>query len=357
MPPAATAVRAAREFAADAVRRVDPLGRGLINDTFLVSTAATRFVLQRLNAQVFPEPVAVVANLRVLSDHARTLPPHPHGFHLPELVPTRTGPDFHRDAEGGIWRALSYIEGARNLAVLDDPAQAEQVGHALGRFHSLAGGLAPESLRDTLPGFHIAPEYLASFDRVLARSRPPPDSTELREALAFVEARRDIVDGLEQAKRAGRLRARVIHGDPKLDNILFDAVSGRAVSLIDLDTVKPGLIHYDLGDCLRSCCNRGGKTGGEPAFDLDLGRAILRGYLAEAGELLAAADRDHLYDAIRLLPFELGLRFLTDHLAGDVYFKVAAPGQNLERARAQFRLTESVERQEPAIRTVIRELG
>jgi Ser/Thr protein kinase RdoA (MazF antagonist) len=360
MPILEAAARAAAEFAGGPVLRIEPLGRGLINDTFLASAESFRFVLQRINHRVFPEPAAVMANLRALSDHIQRLPAGARtgGWRLPGIIPTRAGEDVHRDGEGGCWRALSYIEGARSLARLADSVQAEQVGHALGRFHALASGLAPDSLHDTLPGFHIAPAYLARFDEAATRPRPEKDSAELREALDFVEARRSIIDVLEEAKRQGKLKLRVIHGDPKLDNVLFDDATGRAVSLIDLDTVKPGLIHYDLGDCLRSCCNRAGEHGGcaDAGFDLDLCRTILKGYMAEARGFLTAADREYLYDAIRLLPFELGLRFLTDHLAGDVYFKVDRPGQNLHRARVQFRLAESVERQEGDIRGIIEAL-
>lgn len=344
MTSPAAAVRAAAEFAEGTVHRVEPLGRGLINDTYLASDGARRFVLQRINGRVFPDPPAVMANLRALSDHARRGPVDPSGWRLPEIIPTRSGDDFYRDGQGGYWRSLSFIDGTCSLDRLADEPQAEQVGRALGRFHAVANGLDTDALLDTLPGFHIAPAYLAQFDAVAARPRSAPDSAALREALDFVATRRAMAGVLEDAKARGELKTRVIHGDPKLDNVLFDESGRRAVSLIDLDTVKPGLIHYDLGDCLRSCCNRRGEQAAEaPVFDLDVCRAILRGYAAEARDFLSAADWDYLYAAIRLLPFELGLRFLTDHLAGDVYFKVEWPGQNLARARVQFGLMASVE--------------
>lgn len=355
------AFHAVRQFIDEPGIAVSLLGRGLINDTYLVSAAACRFVLQRINHQVFPDPPAVMANLRVLSDHVRRhrTDPAACGWRLPEIIPTLAGEDFYRDEAGGYWRSLSFIEGARGLPALENEFQAEQVGQALGRFHALAGGLPTGALRDILPGFHIAPAYLARFDQAAALAGPEADAAELREALEFVDARRAGIGVLEEAKARGELRMRVIHGDPKLDNVLFDETTGRAASLIDLDTVKPGLIHYDLGDCLRSCCNRAGESadGAEARFDLEVCRAILRGYWAEARGFLTEADRHYLYDAIRLLPFELGLRFLTDHLAGDVYFKVEARGQNLRRARVQFRLAESVEGQRGAILGILGELG
>jgi Ser/Thr protein kinase RdoA (MazF antagonist) len=175
-----------------------------------------------------------------------------------------------------------------------------------------------------------------------------------------VEERLDLVPVLEHACAAGRLRRRPIHGDPKVNNVLLCERSGRALALVDLDTVKPGLVHYDIGDCLRSACNRAGEETTDLEgvhFDLDLAEALLRGYLAEAGSCLSEADLNHLYDSIRLLPFELGLRFFTDHLAGNVYFKARHPRHNLERARVQFRLTESIEAQENELRVLIRALS
>jgi Ser/Thr protein kinase RdoA (MazF antagonist) len=226
----------------------------------------------------------------------------------------------------------------------------------LGRFHVLSSEIPPETLHDTLPGFHETPGYLKNLDAAVAacdRSRLSPDT--VPKALEYVESRRDTANVLEAGRLRGDLRLRVIHGDPKLDNVLFDIGSDDAVSLIDLDTVKPGLIHYDIGDCLRSCCNMADKENGErqAAFDLDCCRAILRGYLAETRETLSPADQAYLYDAIRLLPFELGLRFLTDHLVGDVYFKVDWAGQNLSRALSQFQLARSVEAQADAIRRML----
>lgn len=348
------AERAAAQFTKAALVAVTPLGRGHINDTFLVATETGRFVLQRLNRGVFPDPVAIMANVRILCDHWRG---HSRAdlLRLPQLIRTLAGEDYHRDEEEGFWRALSYLDGSRTLDRLADRPQAEQVGAALGRFHALVADLDPGHLYPALPGFHIAPQYLAQLDALLAHRGPVPESAELRAALEFVEARRPAIEVLEQAKQQGQLQARVIHGDPKLDNVLFDGAGRRALGMIDLDTVQPGLILYDLGDCLRSCCNPRGETPADGAvrFDADLCEAILRGYLAEARGLLSAADVAYLYDAIRLLPLELGLRFLADHLAGDRYFKVSFRGQNLHRAQVQFQLTFSVERQERRLRRLL----
>jgi Ser/Thr protein kinase RdoA (MazF antagonist) len=353
------AVHAAGWFVAGTdVVRLETLGRGLINDTYLVTTTTRRFVLQRINTHVFPDPVAVMANMRRVTDHVSQLGggtgiPR---WQLPSVIPTLTGADVHCDEKGKYWRAISYIENTRGLDSVRNPVHATEVGRVLGRFHVLSSEIPPETLHDTLPGFHETPGYLKNLDAAVAacdRSRLSPDT--VPKALEYVESRRDTANVLEAGRLRGDLRLRVIHGDPKLDNVLFDIGSDDAVSLIDLDTVKPGLIHYDIGDCLRSCCNMADKENGErqAAFDLDCCRAILRGYLAETRETLSPADQAYLYDAIRLLPFELGLRFLTDHLVGDVYFKVDWAGQNLSRALSQFQLARSVEAQADAIRRML----
>lgn len=340
------------------VTEVRAYGQGLINDTFLIGTAGgRRAILQRLNAQVFPHPEHILVNLRTILDHARSL--NLPGLRLPVLYPARDGRDFVTDTAGGLWRALEFIPGTRSLATLANPEQAQAVGTTLGRFHRLLHELPVARLHTTLPGFHVTPDYLRHFDEVLQDSVVDP-GVALRDALAFVEEHHEQAGVLEQAKAAGALVLRPTHGDPKLDNFLFDAHARQVLALIDLDTVQPGLVQVDLADCLRSCCNRAGESPAElfaVRFDLDAAGAIVRGYLGEAREFLGSDDYDYLFEAIRLIPFELGLRFLTDHFAGDRYFRVAQHGQNLLRARVQFRLTEDIERHEGAIRRLIESLA
>lgn len=353
-----SALAIARQFDFGApLRGLSPHGRGLINDTYLAaidSIPPRCAILQRINSNVFPQPQRIMENLRTLLDHAQRTPAQSIStLRLPGLYRAHDGSDFVRDAGGGCWRAMHFIDGTRTLETLAGPVQAYNIGHALGDFHALLNELPTAHLHTTLPGFHIAPDYLTQFDAVSARIA---DDTGAAAACDFVEARRAFIHTLEQGKNSGILPLRAIHGDPKLDNFLFDARSDRVMSLIDLDTIQPGLIHYDIGDCLRSCCNRGGEAARDPEtvqFDLELCIAILRGYVDSARGFLTAPDFDFMYDAIRLLPFELGLRFLTDHLAGNVYFKIQTPGQNLHRARVQFQLTERIEQNEATIRRVI----
>jgi Ser/Thr protein kinase RdoA (MazF antagonist) len=343
---------------------VRPYGHGLINDTFVVSIdTGHRAILQRINRHVFPKPEQIMNNLRTLMDHIRQHQTSDKAaareLQWPGIFSTRDGRDSVVDAHGGFWRAMGFVENTRTLETITDTSQAEEVGFALGRFHALIHDLDPSRLHETLPGFHNAPNYLARFAAATVRRRETPDNAELHHCLAFVETRRSLADVLEIPRREGKLQLRPIHGDTKLNNFLFDVDSGRAVSLIDLDTVQPGLIHFDIGDCLRSCANSAGESPEDLAavrFDLDICHAVIKHYFFEAHAFLTPYDHHYIYDAIRLIPFELGLRFLTDHLEGNHYFKTDWPDQNLHRALVQFALTTSIERNEEKIRSQIKEL-
>jgi Ser/Thr protein kinase RdoA (MazF antagonist) len=345
----------AARFALDTpVQRLEPLGGGLINSSFLVEAGGSRWVLQRINGAVFPYPERIMDNLAALSAHLAAQPAA--GLCVPGLVPAADGGAWVRGDDGAVWRLMAFIEGSRVLPRLEDEAQAREVGRALGAFHRSVHDLPSGSMVVTLPGFHSIPGYLDAFTGALRRGEGDRHPPEIGAAIAFVAARQGNAGVLEKARRDGHLPERVIHGDPKLDNILFDREGIRALGLIDLDTVQPGLVHYDIGDCLRSCCNRGGESSpraAAPAFDLDLCRAILAAYAERMGDLLAPAEVALLYQAVRLIPFELGLRFLTDHLEGDRYFRVSAPGENLVRAGIQFALVEDIERKARQIRGII----
>ena len=349
-----------------AVQRIEPLGSGNVNATWQVHLAGAgdtprSLVLQRLNTQVFPRPDLVMANIRRLGEHLDrpgALAAVTGRWEVPRVVPARQSGLPWLEVDGQSWRLLTFIADSRTLETIADLPQALEVGRALGTFHALIHDLPAEDLADTLEGFHVTPSYLAQFERVLRRTAVP-FTPQAQHCLAFIRDREGFMSVLEDARRAGRLSLRPIHGDPKVNNILFDAAGRRAIALVDLDTVKPGLIHYDIGDCLRSGCNRLGEESEDwrsVRFDLELCEAILQGYIGVAHRFLSDADYAHIPDAIRLLSLELGLRFFTDHLAGDVYFRTTRPRHNLQRALVQFRLTESIETQQEAIQAMVQRL-
>lgn len=339
-------------------------GNGNVNDTFLVTLdgrTEKRFILQRLNTRVFRRPELVMQNIRAFTAHIdnhRPSPPLPLGrrWEVPRLLLTKDGRDHFIDVAGSFWRAISFIEHARSFETIQHVEHAQEVGYALARFHSLISDLPINQLADTLEGFHITPSYLRHYDQVLAKYRPKK-SPEVKYGLRFIDKRRIWAGVLEEAKEQGKLPLRPIHGDPKVNNVLIDRTTHQAVSIIDLDTIKPGLVQYDISDCLRSGCNPSGEDTGQweaVRFETELYRAILQGYLVPAKGFLLENDYSYLFESIRLIAFELGLRFFTDYLEGNVYFKVGQEEQNLFRALVQFKLTESIESQESEIRAIIR---
>ena len=343
---------------------IQSLGNGNINDTFLVSLddlEQTRFVLQRINTNVFRHPQRVMKNMYILTEHVHAKLQNQlqdRRWEIPRVILTKTGQDHWNTGDRDYWRAISFIEGSESFDIIADVSQAQEVGYALGMFHELISDLPSEQLTDTLEGFHITPLYLQQYEEILAQNTVK-SSPEVDYGLSFVRDRAEWCSVLENAKKEGKLPLRLMHGDPKVNNVMFDRKTGKAVSVIDLDTVKPGLVHYDIGDCLRSGCNPMGEETQDWQniyFDLKLCRGILTGYLAIAKTFLIDNDYAFLFDAIRLISFELGLRFFTDHLAGNVYFKVKYPDHNLARALVQFKLTESIENQEIQIRQLITDL-
>jgi Ser/Thr protein kinase RdoA (MazF antagonist) len=345
---------------------VEEYGNGNVNDTFLVtldSKEEKHFILQRINTRVFRRPELVMLNMRTFTEHVRqrlqgaVLSPG-RRWEVVRVLLTEDGEDHWIDPAGSFWRSISFIDGSQSFETIKDIDHAKEVGFALGMFHNLLSDLPSEKLADTLEGFHITPRYLHHYDEVLAQNRPQK-SPEVDYGLRFIKERRKWSKVLENAKGQGRLRLRPIHGDPKVNNVMMDNATGQAISIIDLDTVKPGLVHYDIGDCLRSGCNPLGEETEQwemVRFDPELCQAILQGYLSLARDFLTENDYEYLYDAIRLIAFELGLRFFSDYLEGNVYFKANHQEHNLARALVQFKLTENIESQKEAIQFIIRDL-
>jgi Ser/Thr protein kinase RdoA (MazF antagonist) len=345
--------------------QIQPLGNGNINDTFLVTVDAPldhQFVLQRINTQVFQQPQLVMQNMRILTEHVHAkTQAHPldRRWETPRVLLTTTQQDHWNTIDGDFWRAISFIDGSEVLESIQDVAHAEEVGYALGMFHHLISDLPPTQLADTLAGFHITPHYLEQYTAIAAQTSVVAEQPEVAYCHNFIQERSTWAAVLESAKASGKLPLRLMHGDPKVNNVMIDSATQQAISLVDLDTVKPGLVHYDIGDCLRSGCNPLGEetqVWEQVYFEPALCEGILQGYLTMGRQFMTENDYAYLFDAMRLIAFELGLRFFTDYLAGDAYFKVKYPEHNLSRALVQFKLTASIEAQEKSIQTLIRSL-
>ncbi len=348
---------------------VIPIGGGNINDTFLAifrnAFSETQVILQRINDKVFPKPEVIMANMHLITRHAhqklaKEIETSDRVWQLPKIIPTRDGNDFYRcEDDGSYWRVITKIASATTFPTTQGPEHAAECGAVLAHFHWLVSDIDPTLLANPLPGFHITPGYMELYDKTLgdksAQARLTT-SVEARRLAKMIDERRDFASTLARAIANGEIQNRVMHGDPKITNIMIDDYTGKGTAIIDLDTVGPGLVHYDFGDAIRSICNPAGEEEmnlNKVIFDMDLFEAFVRGYLHYGKAFLTEADREYLFDSVRLITFELGLRFFQDYLAGSVYFKTKSPTQNLNRARVQFRLCESIESRERMIRAAL----
>jgi aminoglycoside phosphotransferase (APT) family kinase protein len=264
------------------------------------------------------------------------------------IVPTRSGRPYYRDEGGQYWRTFVFIEGVHTLEAVQTPAQAYQAGRAFGEFQNLLVDLPGARLHETIPDFHNTRKRFRAFQKSLERDHVNR-AQEARAEIQFALHREKIVDVILRALSSGRIPERITHNDTKFNNVMLDATTGEAMCVVDLDTVMPGCALYDFGDMIRT------TTSPTLEDELDLDKVTMHmpifeklaaGYLETAGRFLTRAERSMMAFAGKLITFETGLRFLTDFLSGDTYFRIHRPGHNLDRCRTQFRLVESIEAQE-----------
>lgn len=323
---------------------VTTLGEGNINDTFLVRTKERVFVLQRINSQVFPEPQIIIDNLEQLSRHLNSTPSSSkQRWEDASLIPALDGSTSIHDDEENMWRALSYIENSICYSRAETSLQAEQTGWALGYFHKRLAGLQTDRMKASLPGFHELKHYLLQYDQ-LPKNNSWDNS---QEVLFCTEAIKDIREDallFEKILHKNKITPTLVHGDPKIANVLFDKETKLAISLIDLDTVGPGFPQHDIGDCLRSVCNSGGEESDldKVIFDLNLCEQTLAGYFKASEGGLTTDDSALIYDGLKAITYELGLRFFTDFLQGGIYFKCNKPEEILHKALVQFTLLQDI---------------
>lgn len=321
------------------------LGQGNINDTYLVRHRKTALIIQRINKAVFHDPEIVAENAAMVSVHiSEKLGEHAKTC-FPATVQTNHGEAYCRDHLGGVWKAQRYLDATQVLTALHNRHQAHEIGRCLGSFHRMVDDLAPTRLGAALPYFHNLLKYLEKYDAARKHSSLR-EGTGLDYCNAYIDKNRERASFFEEARNRGDLQVRVSHGDPKVANVLFDSNGSKAVTLIDFDTVGPGLLLQDLGDCLRSCCSQSGEDDYAAAVrcDVDFAAGTIAGYALE--NELSGFEKGNLHTALYLITFELGLRFFTDYLLGNPYFKVQRNDDNLQRAIVQFKLATSIDDQQ-----------
>ena len=327
-----------------------PYGTGHINDSYCVvfdqAGAQARYILQRINHHVFKNPVAVMENIQRVTSHlgAQVAVEPDSERRVLTLIPVRDGRVWHLDAEGNYWRAYRFIERARTYDAVEFAEQAYQAARAFGRFQKLLVDLPAPRLHDTIPDFHHTPKRFAALERAIAVDAAGRASLATRE-IEFAFARKSITHVLLDAN----LPERVTHNDTKINNVMLDDATGEGICVIDLDTVMLGLAPYDFGDMVRTMTSPASEDEcdlSQVTMQFPLFEALARGYLSSAGTFLTDAEKELLVFSGKLITFEQGIRFLTDYLAGDVYYKVHRERHNLDRCRTQFKLVESIEQQE-----------
>lgn len=331
-----------------------PYGNGHINDTFAVQVrdaggGGRRFILQRINHAIFTDVPRLMANIERVTTHLQAKfagwPGHDPRQETLTLVPTRTGASFLHDAAGHFWRMYVFIEGARTLEVAEHPAQAREAARAFARFQRLLADLPPPRLAETIPGFHDTPRRFAALERSIAADRCNRAALAGPE-IAFARAREALTPVVVAGLAAGTLPERITHNDTKINNVMLRTGDDCGQAVIDLDTVMPGSVLYDFGDQVRTTTCTGGEDERDLAqvrFRPELFEALVAGYLEEAGAFLTPGEVDLLAFCGRLITLEIGLRFLTDFLDGDVYFRTRYPEHNLVRTRTQFARLRAME--------------
>lgn len=338
-----------------------PYGGGHINDTYLVSDGAThQYLLQRINHRVYTDVVGLMNNIRRVTEHLRRQPPTSATLTTLRVITTRDGSLFYQDAVGNYWRVLTFIRDSIAYDVANSPTQAQEAGRAFGQFLARLRDLPEPPLHETIPVFHHMKSRLDNFTHarqtdVAQRAGLVPDE------ITFVRHRADEMLALHDRVERGQIPRRVTHNDTKLNNVLLDPLTHQARCVVDLDTVMPGTVVYDFGDAVRTIAS----TAPEDEADLEKVQlrlpyyeAFARGYLSETRVFLTDQETKQLPFAGRYMTFMMGLRFLTDYLAGDVYYKTQHSEHNVQRARAQFRLITRMEtRYEEMVDVVQRLVG
>ncbi len=337
---------------------VGPFGEGLINDTYLVKTAgdAPDYVLQRINHAVFKDVEGMQRNIIAVTDHIRRKLQEQGADDIErkvlEFAPAKdSGKTYYFDGEN-YWRASIFIEDTDTISEVT-PSTARAAGEAFGRFQKMLSDI-DEQLTESIPDFHNMEFRLKQLKEAVAEDKAGRLG-EVKELLEVIAAKEEKMTEPERMYREGRLPKRICHCDTKVNNMLFDK-NGEVLCVIDLDTVMPSFIFSDFGDFLRTgaCTTAEDETDTEKIdFKMDIFRAFAEGYISEAKVFLTEEEIEWLPYAVELFPYMQAVRFLTDYINGDTYYKISYPEHNLVRTKAQLKLLEAIERRLPEIKSFI----
>ncbi len=344
----------------------EPCKVGHINETYMATYnqggTLARYIHQKVNQTVFKDPAAVMENLVRVTSHLRKRLMEENARDVTRkaltLIPARNGDSCYRDPAGEYWRTFVFVERAQTFESVQNPHQAYEAGRAFGRFQNLLVDLPGNRLHETIPHFHNTRRRFTALQEAIGHD-PYNRVKTAQPEIEFAKQQEGMVDLLLNALARGEVPERIAHNDTKFNNVMLDWETGEALCVLDLDTVMPGLVLYDFGDMVRTTTSptlEDEKDLEKVKMDLHMFEALTHGYLETTAPFLTAAERSYLVLAGKLITFTIGLRFLTDFLSGDKYFRIHRPEHNLDRCRTQFRLVASIEEQEEAMQKTVETL-
>jgi len=336
---------------------------GHINETYTATYdqggTLVRYIHQRINHEVFRQPEAVMQNYMRVTQHLRAKlvagGVREAVRRAVTVIPTHDGQPFYKTADGEYWRTLLFVEGVRTYESVENESQAYEAGRAFGEFQRLLVDLPGDRLFETIPNFHHTRKRFEAFQTAVEND-PAKRAASIQEEIAWVREREHYCDVILKGLADGTLPERITHNDTKFNNVMLDLITGKAMCVVDLDTVMPGSPLYDFGDMVRTTTSptlEDETDLSKVQLQMPVFQSLARGYLDGAGGFLTSAERSLLAFSGKLMTYTIGMRFLTDYLNGDIYFRVQRPTHNLDRTRTQFRLVESIEQQEDAMQRFV----
>jgi aminoglycoside phosphotransferase (APT) family kinase protein len=345
------------------ILHAETLKIGHINETYTATYdqggTRVRYIHQKVNKQVFKNPTAVMKNVMRVTTHIRK---KQEARNLRDVtrrslivIPTRDGNSFFENGDSGVWRTFVFVEGVETFEAVQTPDQAYQAGRAFGEFQHLLVDLPGERLFETIPAFHDTRKRFTALQKAIEDDRFNR-AKEARPEIEFALEQEPVVDVILRAMAKGKIPERITHNDTKFNNVMLDVLTGEAMCVVDLDTVMPGCALYDFGDMVRTTTSP--TLEDEPdlskvKMQMPMFKKLAQGYLSTAGQFLTKAEKSYIAFSGKLIAFEIGIRFLTDYLSGDTYFRIHRAAHNLDRCRTQFKLVESIERQEEAMQKFV----
>lgn len=342
----------------ESITEVIAFGSGHINDTFKVSTSGNTFLLQRVNHQIFKDVEGLTRNLILVSDHLeRKISENGEKMIALRSLPSSEDQFIFVDSEGAYWRMFDFIENSYSFDRVEDKTLALNGGEAFGWFVSMLNDFPVEQLIETIPRFHNAKFRIENFKQAVEKD-VAGRLLEIKDLVDSLLSRSASMMKIYDLAEGGQIPVRVTHNDTKINNVLFNS-EREGLCIIDLDTVMPGLVHFDFGDSIRTFTNTGdedSRNTDEVSMSLEYFEAYAKGFLKKTKDILNPVEKEHLAFAPLYITYEQTIRFLTDYLEGDVYYKIHDDTHNLVRARAQFKLLMSMEESYGQMQAIIQRI-